>query len=392
MVAGYVLGLLLASAVALYAVTLWLGTYDGVQDCIWQVVLVMTFFGSMHLALSIQNPFLGKAAFLIFVTILPFVTKDRVPFPIQTLGCPSPMNYFMMVHSSICAALLTRSPSISIHLVKEPYPGWSPSKDGRVSLYFEAVPLLCAVLSVVYLGCCWKWSKDGTGQHDVLSDAVYHMTWSLLRPSYVLCFALYLFAMPPKCCGVSPMLAGFGLVFFAAFCPITDTLMSHRFNTVCVDGQIQTLPYLYSDNTIGQAWHSLEGMSFNISMALFITNGVHHGSWIDSNGSRKVEHIILGCMLLAFSVNAITRFVGHFLGLKMGFVWFVITRYYLAYFTIIFAEIYAISTLRCHRLLVDVKSGGCRQVKVSPEEKPDWNLDFYLAESDRIPRLLGTRL
>eukprot|EP00929_Paragymnodinium_shiwhaense_P066811 TRINITY_DN33561_c0_g1_i1.p1 TRINITY_DN33561_c0_g1~~TRINITY_DN33561_c0_g1_i1.p1 ORF type:complete len:539 (-),score=35.62 TRINITY_DN33561_c0_g1_i1:97-1713(-) len=331
-----------------------------VGEYTWQLLLTCTLLGVIYLAcsgllarrLSVEA-FLGVACSVVYLCFLPWVVNDRLPLPMQPLGCPSPLYAYWMVYAAvICAACFCQSGdgltcrlrgrSRLFEVARLDVQGQEARGDNDLGAVIcipsEVVAIIAAALSIVYLLCflpphlawapeAWKGSSRWI---------VYHFAWSYLRPAYTLLFAMYWLKWRPAT-GHPLYLAmcSFGLLFFGSFCVLADTHASHRGNHFCdEEGELHLVKEvtLAKHNHLGMSFHACEAMCFTFSVILYVWNGIDGCAWCSTTKSA----VMLG-MSAALISNCIERTLAMvpFQTVHSEYVVWVWTRYLLAYSVVI---------------------------------------------------------
>ena len=124
--------------------------------------------------------------------------------------------------------------------------------------------MLAAALSLLYLGCFMTPYVPGAPEASKgpMRYVVYHVAWAWLRPAYTVLFTAYLLkakAWPGTVHPVYLAMCWFGLQYYAFFCPLADTKMTHMHNRFCDGGgELQHYPGHYMHNSLGVAYHGVE--------------------------------------------------------------------------------------------------------------------------------------
>ena len=158
---------------------------------------------------------------LLLVGIYPLIVPDRIPFSFQPEGCPNWSHHAIAACGLACTCfLLWRGGSLRVTLTVVPPEGRLMElslRPRRLSVPFEAVPLVCAALSITYLVTV-HWLR-----HSVAARAVYHIAFSWLRPAYALLGACYWLKRFERFQVLQATVCGFILLYFAVIAPVATT-------------------------------------------------------------------------------------------------------------------------------------------------------------------------
>jgi len=227
-------------------------------------------------------------------------------------------------------------------LLSEEYRGWWPSgraqtvgvlegetkKATETVVYFEVVPLVCAMFSVTYLGLTQVWAESPNGKfpnnypYEPWSENYYHIVFSLLRPFYCMLFILYWFKRFKYGKFVQAMCCAFALVYYAILSPLATTdqdfLFSSCFFGPCLEkGEIvfeddmgrnmtAVSPVPIADCTEvgppppsqGSYETSIERTSFNLSLILFLFNGINSSTWINEKMFSSLSFVDIAAFVM----------------------------------------------------------------------------------------------
>jgi len=336
-----------------------------VGECLWQLSLTSTLFCTLYAVLSALlvakasslgdraascTPRLYVAACVtclaFYLISLPLVTNDRMPFLFQHLGCPSVM-YFVFAAYAGCVALTSIGigGSLTCGFNGEEFEIRRPQSCQGRKAAFERRPdemivlipsdflaVLAATCSLTYLIVLLPQIREVSTRQ--VTDIIYHLAWSYLRPVYTLLFTMYLLkAKPETAHPVYLALCYFGVLYFGFFCPLADTAMSHRYNKFCdADGNLHSFRTLgiYKHNLVGVSFHLCEGVCFILSFVLFCWSGIKVQAW-----SPRVEMLVCFGTVAALLVNCISRVV-KLMGLFHGHaVTYLFALYYLPGYLVI---------------------------------------------------------
>eukprot|EP00933_Yihiella_yeosuensis_P055575 TRINITY_DN5440_c0_g1_i4.p1 TRINITY_DN5440_c0_g1~~TRINITY_DN5440_c0_g1_i4.p1 ORF type:complete len:490 (+),score=31.24 TRINITY_DN5440_c0_g1_i4:144-1613(+) len=273
-----------------------------VLKCIQNLVLMTSLANGAHLSLTLcqrWSSLVGLVPIALHVLWLPFNMHDRAPlFHIDHSLLGQGFHHVYMVFSLLCALCVLRCPQLYITLASELRCHVDRCPRDGFHMHFEQIVAVCAILSSVYLLCCWGWLLFGYDA--VFVQGLYHVTWSYLRPSYVILFAGYWLKKRPDGLLAQAFLCGVGFVFFSLLCPLTTTGMTYKFDEMSEVWPKQPL--------IGHASHRLEAISFIMSMALFWAHGISSGQWNEASPSLCRFLTIYGAIF--FGKEAVDKIPG----------------------------------------------------------------------------------
>jgi len=325
--------------------------------CIWQAILTSTMCCCLHLFSSSCRLSLVRATpILLYMAFLPIVISDRMPFAFQR-SCSSPFYLVFVVFTLLVAGLVYRMPDVTISIKRELFRGWKPEcLPGRNAIVIpsEILPMTCAILCTVYLTCCLQWSQVGfiVQGRGPISDAIYHVSWSLIRPFYTLLFGMYWLKNTYGFPSFQAVASGFGFLYFGLLCPLASTGMSAPYDFTCQGGQVLQGP-TYSQDKSGHAAHHFEGILFNLSMILFVFAGISSNSWITDSGSRVMHYVIVSSMMAALTMIVVVRL--ELAGSPANFLIWAFTLYFTGYWLIIIVSTLVLTSMRRHLLVVETQ-------------------------------------
>lgn len=296
----------------------------------------------------------------------------------------------MSILLQVCSLWALRCKDVLVTLVPEEYRGWRPATLARIDhgytsgkasapcvVYAETVPLTCAFLSFTYLLCFYI--KDDVGHPTLFSDSLYHTSWSYLRPSYVLMFAIYWLKRfgPFWMVLLQAALCGFGVIYFMVLAPLATTKATAR-GASCFHEEehlhgrhrhdyYEDGEYFALQSCSSKTYHEMESIGFYLSMVLFVVHGLCSGAWEDKPPT------VAGFMGVAASSNFLalvsmgvvspwldirSTFFGarrqiHLVDdKKTGFLIWCLIRYWCGYFCVFFPSLFILVFRRRYLLLL----------------------------------------
>jgi hypothetical protein len=178
-------------------------------------------------------------------------------------------------------------------------------------LQYELVAFLCSALSSLYLFVVmWYWVAWGEG---TFSNLLYHVSWSYLRPSYAILFALYWFKSLPGWQFMQTVVCGGAFFFFAFLCPLTETTKSAKFG-YCgftpADG--------FTRDAVGFSSHKCEAFCFYLSWFLYAMHscltGVLERSYPKQSLCGMARRLLCRCITLWLLVACYSAFCFNLFG------------------------------------------------------------------------------
>lgn len=299
---GFVWSVLSVASIAVYIIPPWF-MQEGllrnrVMACALNANMFFTLGATFHIWMT------GRSAckhccwipFIIQILLMPCMTSDREPFAWQPDGCMNWLDNSSMVFAGICAFCSACCPSIYIERVDMNEAGKivGGGPVGSVQLPFEAIQVCNALFSVVYLvavGC-----DSFLPSSSWLASPVYHISWAMLRRSYVVLFAFYwMKRFPGYVAGVLQAFAcGFGAFYFLFWCPLSQTSLSSGHADTC------TVFAGSKPTPLGRQFHSMEAAVFILSWVLFYLHGLSSSSsWRSKNSciAGSIKQADLACFL-----------------------------------------------------------------------------------------------
>ena len=254
----------------------------------------MLSFALLGLSVHLSAQCRSAIPVLLLVGTYPFIVPDRIPFSFQPEGCPNWSHHAIAACGLACTCfLLWRGGTLRVTLTVVPPEGRLMElslRPRRLSVPFEAVPLVSAALSITYLVAV-HWLRQS-----VAARAVYHIAFSLLRPAYALLGACYWLKRFERFQVLQATVCGFILLYFAVIAPVATTSATWAYAT-CFHPSFEVpidqdepdalhlepglkVSYGEYDGPLGSGAHAAESTGFYLSWNLFLFHGLASGAWL----------------------------------------------------------------------------------------------------------------
>ena len=257
----------------------------------------MLSFALLGLSVHLSAQCRSAIPVLLLIGIYPFIVPDRIPFSFQPEGCPNWSHHAIAACGLACTCfLLWRGGSLRVTLTAVPLEGRLMQlslRPRRLSVPFEAVPLVSAAFSITYLVAV-HWLR-----HSVAARALYHIAFSWLRPAYALLGACYWLKRFERLQLLQATVCGFILLYFAVIAPVATTHATWAYAT-CIHPSFEVpiengsdvldldpglkVSYGESAGPLGMGAHAAESTAFYLSWNLFLFHGLASGAWLPHAG------------------------------------------------------------------------------------------------------------
>lgn len=321
------------------------------QCCAWNTCLCATLCCGIHVAAGchISSPPFAWALLATLAVGLPMATEDRLPFAMQPRGCPSWLHYSWAVFSLVLVIFACCMRDVSITLAREPHRGGLARTRRCLHVWFEVLPLLCALTSSVILACCMYWALEH--KHNALLDGVYHVAWSWLRMLCAALFAAYWLKRCRSLQGLQALICGMGVLFFVFLCPLTQLHVSRQFPSVCDTDTKLSHSQERMAKLLAEPSHRIESMCLHMCMILFVANALGSDDWTDLAHGHCFRSFVAVCMLLAFLALVCVNIMVLFMDMPpVEFIPWALTHFLPGYLVMVLAEAYVLARLPRHRL------------------------------------------
>lgn len=283
--------------------------HQDIMGCALNVTINLTFASTFHIWMSQRSASYswGYVPFTLQILLVPWITTDRMPFPWQPMGCPNWLDFIFLIFSFVCGTWAALCPSICLEKVDGGNRRHDEQDSGvrcaALHVPMEALQVLCACLSLLYLQCCAiDVASNSNSNLTTLAHVIYHLVWSYLRPSYAALFALYwLKRSPGYFVGLLQAVAcGIGFGYFFLLCPLSVTAISSGSGMIA--STCSSAPA--NSTTFYATFHNIEATCLYLSWVLFFLHALNNSTRCGRDEkSRDVGHPSFADIACAFGVT-----------------------------------------------------------------------------------------